>query len=250
MGQVKKLKEDVSTRDERIKQLEKKLAAKKRSKPAASKNKNWQKGKTKLGTPGSDHKDDLTVINGIGPKIEKVLAKLGIISWEQLAEFNAADVKMVDDALAEFPGRIKRDKWVSQAKAIMRNGHRPLIASGTRKAKPAKKNKKAKKASKTAWQQGKTNFGTPGCAHRDDLKVINGIGPVIEKSLNRRGIRSWEQLATLKVKEVKIIDEAMDFPGRIDREQWVAQAKDLVKQYPDQKTRPTRKTFLNQSAAN
>jgi len=113
-GQLKKLKAQNASKDARITELEKKL----KNKSAKRKQKNtWQKGTTKLGTPGSDHKDDLTAINGIGPKIEKVLNKLGIKSWEQLACMSAAEVTMVDGALEDFPGRIKRDKWVSQAKA-------------------------------------------------------------------------------------------------------------------------------------
>ena len=108
---------------------------------------------------------------------------------------------------------------------------------------------KKAKSKNAAWQSGETKFGTPGSAHRDDLKVVNGIGPVIEKALNRYGIKSWEQLATLKAGDVKAIDEALDFPGRIRREQWVQQAKALVRQFPDNKDRPTRRTFLNQAAA-
>ena len=243
-GQLKKLKAQNASKDKHIAELEKKL----KNKSAKRKQKNaWQKGTTKLGTPGSDHKDDLTAINGIGPKIEKVLNKLGIKSWEQLACMSAAEVTMVDQALEDFPGRIKRDKWVSQAKAIMRNGHRPVKKNSKTKTKSAKKPKRSK-SSKKAWQQGETRFGTPGSIHRDDLKVINGIGPVIEKALNRRGIRAWEQLATLKAQDVKNIDEALDFPGRIKREEWVQQAKALVKQFPDQKDRPTRSRFLNKVA--
>ena len=249
VGQIKKLNNEIADKESRIEQLEKKLKNKsgKRKQKAS-----WQKGTTKLGTPGSDHKDDLTVINGIGPAIEKVLNKQGIKSVEQLAAFKAAEVKLVDEALVDFSGRIKRDEWVPQAKAIMRNGHQPPGKTKTAQVKKSgktKKPQKPKKARKTSWQKGKTRFGTPGSAHRDDLKVINGIGPVIEKSLNWYGIKSWEQLATLKVKEVKTIDEALDFPGRIDREQWVKQAKELVKLYPDRTTRPTRRTFLNQAAA-
>jgi len=151
-----------------------------------------------------------------------------------------AEIKLVDEALVDFSGRIQRDEWVPQAKAIVRNGHKPLDA------KPKKSTKSGKsKARKKAWQQGKTRFGTPGSSHRDDLKVINGIGPVIEKALNRAGIKSWEQLATLKVKEAR----AIDFPGRIEREQWVAQAKALVKQFPVLIERPSRRTFLYQVAA-
>ena len=249
VGQIKKLNNEIADKESRIEQLEKKLKNKssKRKQKAS-----WQKGTTKLGTPGSDHKDDLTVINGIGPAIEKVLNKQGIKSVEQLAAFKAADIKLVDEALVDFSGRIKRDEWVPQAKAIMRNGHQSPSKTKTvqvKKSGKTKKPQKPKKARKTSWQKGRTRFGTPGSAHRDDLKVINGIGPVIEKSLNWYGIKSWEQLATLKVKEVKTIDEALDFPGRIDREQWVKQAKELVKLYPDRTTRPTRRTFLNQAAA-
>lgn len=238
-GQLKRLKKQISNKDEYITELEKKLKNKstKRKKQKAS----WQKGKTKIGTPGSDHRDDLTAINGIGPKIEKVLNKLGIKSWEQLATLRASEVTLVDETLVDFPGRIKRDEWVSQAKAIMRNGHQP---PGKPKPKSTKKPKRAK-TNKKAWQQGKTRFGTPGSKHRDDLKVVNGIGPVIEKALNRRGIRSWEQLAALTTSDVKIIDEALNFPGRITREQWVQQAKSLIKQFPDHTDRPKRTALLN-----
>ena len=55
-------------------------------------------------------------------------------------------------------------------------------------------------------------------------------------------------MATLKAQDVKNIDEALDFPGRIKREEWVQQAKALVKQFPDQKDRPTRSRFLNKVA--
>ncbi len=251
VGKIKKLEKENAEKDQQIADLLKKAKARKNQPKAAkttSKKTDWQKGKTKLGTPGSNHKDDLTAINGIGPKIEKVLNRLGIKSLEQIATFKVAEVKLVDEALVDFSGRIQRDEWVAQAKALVRNGHQPLNAK-TSRSKTATKKPKKSKSSKTAWQSGKTKFGTPGSKHRDDLKVVNGIGPVIEKALNRFGIKSWEQLATLKVKEVKAIDEALDFPGRIQREQWVQQAKALVKEFPDNKDRPTRRTFLNQAAA-
>lgn len=256
VAQIKKLKADIEEKDALIKKLQqkgKKKPAQKGTKQTQTKTRKskdaWKKGETKIGTPGSDHKDDLTAINGIGPKIEKVLNRMGIKSWEQLATLKAAEINKVDEKLADFSGRIQRDEWVPQAKAIMRNGHAPLNGK-----KPKKSNKKpgksgSAKAAKKAWHKGKTKFGTPGSAHRDDLKVINGIGPVLEKALNRRGIRSWEQLAALKVKEAKLIDEALAFPGRIAREQWIQQAKALVKQFPDHADRPTRRTFLNQAAA-
>ena len=83
------------------------------------------------------------------------------------------------------------------------------------------------------WQKGTTTFGTPGAGHTDDLKVIKGIGPKMEKLLNSFGITAWEQVAALKKGEIKKLNDALEtFPGRIERDEWVPQAKDLVKRFP------------------
>ncbi len=211
----------------------------------------WKVGTTKLGTFGADHTDDLKVIKGIGPQMEELLQSFGIQSWEQLAAMDDDDVAKVDAALEDFPGRITRDEWVPQAKAIMENGHEvPKSAPKPKKKakKPAKK-KTSKGASRTgAWVKGTTKLGTAGAAHKDDLKVINGIGPKMEGILNGFGIQAWEQIATLDKAEVKTVDEALDFfHGRIERDEWVKQAGELCKRFPDTGDRPTRKTFLNRT---
>lgn len=98
------------------------------------------------------------------------------------------------------------------------------------------------------WKQGLTTLGTPGAAHQDDLKVVNGIGPKMEELLNSFGIQSWEQLAWLSSDEVQRLDDALEeFPGRIERDEWVPQANDLIARFPDRADRPTRATFLNRS---
>ncbi|MEM9463831.1 MAG: hypothetical protein AAGA90_00565 [Actinomycetota bacterium] len=98
------------------------------------------------------------------------------------------------------------------------------------------------------WKQGTTTLGTPGAAHKDDLKVVNGIGPKMEELLNGFGIQSWEQLAWLSADEVQRLDDALEeFPGRIERDEWVPQANDLIARFPDRSDRPTRATFLNRS---
>ena len=122
----------------------------------------------------------------------------------------------------------------------MKAGHKPVERAPKKRA-PAKKKS-------PSWQKGKTKLGTPGAGHSDDLKVINGIGPKMEGVLNSFGIQAWEQLAALKKNEVVAVNEALDFfPGRIERDDWVNQAKGLCKRFPDTKKRPTRKTFLNNS---
>ena len=202
----------------------------------------WQKGKTKLGTAGSDHSDDLKAISGIGPQMEELLNSFGIKSWEQLAALDKSGISTVDGALTDFPGRIERDEWVPQAKAIMDAGHK-VVARAPKKRKPA-----AKKPKAASWASGTTKLGTPGARHKDDLKVVNGIGPKMEGILNGFGIQTWEQLGALKKGEVdKLNDMIETFPGRIERDEWVSQAKGLCKRFPDTNKRPTRKTFLNNS---
>lgn len=99
-----------------------------------------------------------------------------------------------------------------------------------------------------AWQTGVTKLGTAAAAHTDDLKVINGIGPKMESILHDFEITSWEQIAAFSPDDVGKVSAAIaTFPGRIERDEWVEQAGDLVRRFPDRDDRPTRKTFLNRS---
>ena len=62
---------------------------------------------------------------------------------------------------------------------------------------------------------------------RDDLKRIKGIGVVIEKRLEAMGITSYTQIAAWATSDVDQVSNALDFKGRIEREQWVQQARIL-----------------------
>jgi len=64
-----------------------------------------------------DKPDDLKKISGVGPKIESRLNDLGIYTFEQIAAWQKAERDWVDSYLS-FKGRIERDQWVSQAKAL------------------------------------------------------------------------------------------------------------------------------------
>jgi len=69
-----------------------------------------------LGGPGSH--DDLKLIVGIGPMLERMLAQLGVTSFRQIAHWSERDIDEFDRRLPEFPGRIRRDQWVVQARAL------------------------------------------------------------------------------------------------------------------------------------
>lgn len=62
--------------------------------------------------------DDLKVIEGIGPALEKVLNENGIFHIDQIAAWGVAEVEWMDGNLKGFKGRVTRDKWVAQAKLI------------------------------------------------------------------------------------------------------------------------------------
>ena len=61
-----------------------------------------------------------------------------------------------------------------------------------------------------------------------DLKKLLGVGPALEKKLVAAGVTSLEQVAAWTEADVIKIDEELSFKGRIDREGWIAQAKDLT----------------------
>jgi NADH-quinone oxidoreductase subunit E len=65
--------------------------------------------------------DDLKLISGVGPKIEGVMHTLGIYTFAQVASWKKAERDWVDGYLA-FQGRIDRDDWVKQAKALAKGG--------------------------------------------------------------------------------------------------------------------------------
>ncbi|TJW83001.1 MAG: NADH-quinone oxidoreductase subunit E, partial [Mesorhizobium sp.] len=65
--------------------------------------------------------DDLKLISGVGPKIEGTLNSLGIFTFAQVAAWKKAEREWVDGYL-NFRGRIERDDWVKQAKALAKGG--------------------------------------------------------------------------------------------------------------------------------
>jgi predicted flap endonuclease-1-like 5' DNA nuclease len=62
--------------------------------------------------------DDLKLIVGVGPVLERMLQQLGITTYRQIARWTERDIDEFDAKLPEFPGRIRRDAWVTQARAL------------------------------------------------------------------------------------------------------------------------------------
>lgn len=62
--------------------------------------------------------DDLKLIVGVGPKLAKLLNDIGVWHFDQIAGWKARDIALVDSKMANFKGRITRDGWVKQARAL------------------------------------------------------------------------------------------------------------------------------------
>jgi len=110
-----------------------------------------------------------------------------------------------------------------------------LIASGKASAKrktatPSKAKAAAKpRAQATATKKEAKPPRIRKPSKPDDLKMISGVGPKIEGILNGLGIYKFEQVSKWKKAERAWVDDHLSFKGRIDREDWVRQAKALAK---------------------
>ena len=142
--------------------------------------------------------DDLKKILGIGPVLEEKLNEMGIYHYSQIAEFSDTDVANINTHL-NFPGRIERDEWIPQAKELVSGGE----------------------GRKLKYLDGPE--GEP-----DDLKLISGVGPVLETKLNELGIYHFYQIAKFEQRDIDLVGDATAFPGRIERDEWIAQAKNLA----------------------
>jgi branched-chain amino acid transport system ATP-binding protein len=63
----------------------------------------------------------------------------------------------------------------------------------------------------------------------DDILAIKGIGPINKKKLNEHGIHRFDQIAAWKKADIIAVEKYLEFDGRIEREDWIGQAKQLAK---------------------
>ena len=142
--------------------------------------------------------------------VEEVLVAEEPAAEEAPAEAPAAEAPVAEETSAEKPKAEKAEPKKDEAKK-----------SEPKKAAP-------KKAEPEAGADEDTGplFETPE-GDPDDLKQITGVGPALEKKLHDLGITKFEQIAKLKKAEVQKVDDRLNFKGRIERDEWIKQAKAL-----------------------
>lgn len=166
--------------------------------------------------------DDLKLISGVGIALEKTLHKLGIYYFEQIAGFTRKDVAAVDEKL-KFKGRIDRDEWIKQAKILLRGG-------------TYERKKAETKPTNTRPKIGKKRMKPLGMkrpkGELDDLQLINGVGPKLERKLHRLGVYHYEQIADFTAEDIELLDSKLKtYRGRVKRDKWPLQARRLHKEF-------------------
>ncbi len=168
----------------------------------------------RIGTARKEEKDDLKMISGIGPFIEEQLHILDIYTFEQISKFTKEDIEAVTEAIEFFPGRIERDEWVAQAKELVYTG-----------------GKRSEVLENIAKRKHRINYDRIGIAHKEDaqdLTAISGIGGFIQEKLYALDIFTYQQIANFSDEDVHSVTDVIEFfPGRIERDNWVAQAREL-----------------------
>jgi predicted flap endonuclease-1-like 5' DNA nuclease len=168
-----------------------------------------------LGTAISAEKDDLKMISGIGPFIEERLHALDIFTFRQISKFTKKDINTINIAIEYFSGRIERDEWVAQAKELVHD-----------------KDKMAELFKRISERKANIHYTRIGIAKKeeaDDLTVISGIGGWIKEKLHALDIYTFRQISNFNEEDIHAVTEAIEyFPGRIERDEWILQAKELV----------------------
>ena len=98
-------------------------ARKAKAKPAARKveaKTTAPEAKPKSSGGTTESKDDLTAISGIGPALQKKLNAEGFCSYAQIAALSEKEIQRLEETIIKFPGRIKRDNWVEQARKLQK----------------------------------------------------------------------------------------------------------------------------------
>ncbi|MSR02334.1 MAG: hypothetical protein EXR94_06290 [Gemmatimonadetes bacterium] len=62
--------------------------------------------------------DDLQRITGIGPSLERRLKQPGITTFQQIASWSEIDIERISKELGPFSHRIRRDRWIEQARQV------------------------------------------------------------------------------------------------------------------------------------
>jgi predicted flap endonuclease-1-like 5' DNA nuclease len=212
--------------------------------------------------------DNLQRISGIDAAVETALIGQGVTRYSQIAHWSPADVARLEALFGEQGriGRenwieqaqiLSRGGDTAFSRDYDRRARGDAAVTAPRPAKLADAIREhASRSEGQAPRQTRSDLGAlrsvrseayqtqdgaPETAQRtgyaskvvrsaplDDLKRIRGIGVLIEKRLNSMGVVGYEQIANWTAQDIERVSQSLDFKGRIERENWVEQARILA----------------------
>lgn len=155
------------------------------------------------------------------------LFALLIVGWLLKGMFCTDEASSSDVAPMDAPAKVVSAPVEPEAKEAAVEPEVKEVATAAPKKKAAVKKAPAKKPA--AKKAAATKFYKTAPAKVDDLKLISGVGPKLEATLNEIGVYQYAQVAGWKKADIKKVDDQLKFKGRIVRDDWMSQAKILAK---------------------
>ena len=176
--------------------------------------------------------DKLTAIDGITPEIAAMLKEQGITRYAQIARLDEPAANRLNGLLG-IEGRIQRERWSEQAGSLSglanSSGIAPLSASEMAASAAAAT---VVSSSSVAVHSVGSDVLQPANSNAadasDNLKRIRGIGELIERKLQSMGFATYGAIADWTEQDVQRVSETLEFRGRIERENWIEQARILA----------------------
>lgn len=126
-------------------------------------------------------------------------------------------------------GGAKPSKKAAAKPAAAKKEASPKTTAAAAKEAAPKAEKKAPAKKAAAKSDDVAPLFTAPEGPADDLKLISGVGPVLEKKLNALGVMTFAQVAAMSKDDIVKLDDALSFKGRIERDDWLSQAAELAK---------------------
>ncbi len=168
-------------------------------------------------------------------RMERMREALGLKKFSMKAK-KAEKLHTKLDELEEQVAELKADSDGADDKVrarVERLSEEIAAVGGSKKAKKTKKKvkaaPKAKVSAKPAQKTDENGRLSKPIGQPDDLKLIKGVGAVLERRLNEAGIFHFWQIADLRKAQMDALEAILRFPGRMTRDNWKAQARALAK---------------------
>ena len=183
-------------------------------------------GVKSLGTRGEKIAKQLDKLeDDVADMAAKAKAKVGDVNLKaRIARLTAEIEAVAGEAGSDLAKAAKKVGKAAKTAVAPVEAEAPKAKKAAKKVKAKAKVKTAAKA-KSAPKAKDVKI----VVAKDDLTQITGVGPALVKKLNAAGISSFAQIAALKKADIIALDDKIGARGRIERNDWVKQAKTLAK---------------------